>query len=116
MSSIRCKARCLITSVGIISFILIIPGALGYAQPDDGFLTPTSPVPTLYFPDPVGLEFLFACPDEIVTGPGPTWQGITIGVSTIQDLEAVFGKPDKITITESTSVSDQISYGDILVV
>jgi hypothetical protein len=115
MSSIKYKVGCLMTSAGIISFILIIPGALGYAQPDDGFLTPTFPVPTLYFPDPEGLGFLFACPDKIVTGPGPTWQGITIGVSKIQNLEAIFGKSDKVTITASTSASDQISYGDILV-
>lgn len=47
-------------------------------------LTP-APFPT-YFPYPLGLTQNFACPDEIVTGSGPTRRGIEVGVSDLDDL------------------------------
>lgn len=103
---------CLMAVVGIIGIILVVPVKSGYAESASRLLLSPSPVPTLFFPDPLGLGFLFACPDEIVIGPGPTWQGITIGVTTIQELETIFGEPAEVTIMYSTTVSSQFVYGD----
>lgn len=74
-----------------------------------------TPMPTS-FPDPIGIHQLFACPDRIVKGDGPTWLGIEVGVSELEDLQGAWTdvyNPEKgVKIISETAASQYIRYGE----
>jgi hypothetical protein len=86
------------TKIIIIALVVLGCGALGLAQD-------TTPVPVFTpFPTPITDPYPFPnglfCSDAEM-GPGPTWRGITIGESTLQQLQALMvGLSDNYTFTD----------------
>lgn len=111
MSPVKAKLAICAVLVGFL-IPLTLQRSVVTANNDE---TPTpTPFPTS-FPAPIGISQTFACPDTVILGEGPTWRGIEVGVSDLQELEQawpeVYNPEEGVEVISETSASQYIKYG-----
>lgn len=107
------KAKLAICAV-LVGFLIPLTLQRGVVTADNGETPTPTPFPTS-FPAPIGISQTFACPDTVILGEGPTWRGIEVGVSDLQELEQawpeVYNPEEGVEVISETSASQYIKYG-----